>query len=246
MADAEAQVADAQDDSPSSEEQKTVPYDRFKEVIEERNHEREERKRERERLEARLSELESKAAKPAEREYSRTELQQAVDNGQISEVQMQDILDQQREKRLRRELREEMKATISATSKEDQYRRTIEEYRRVRPDLGVQGSEDWKRGAEEFQALANEFGRPKPGLEELRMEAMALRTAFGDVSRLRAKGKRDPDPYQETGSAREQGGSSQWGKVEQRVRDHFQKQIDRGVYKGRDDPKLVEKLKRFA
>lgn len=182
--------------------------------------------------------------KPAEKTttYTRTQLRALVNEGKITEDQMDATLEAQ----LKAELLASVKATTTQESRATQAAIAIGTalgaYIEAHPDLAVEGSDLRTRVQAEFDYLVSLGDDPNSKATELK----AVRAALGPLT---PKGRRKtPETHQETGGSdtgtREQGGADEaWSKgLSPAQRIHYQKQIDKGYYKGPTDKRLVKEV----
>jgi hypothetical protein len=177
--------------------------------------------------------------KKEEREYTRAELRQFVDDGKLTEDQADEIRERQSEARLGKKLTQK----VETTTRTDRVQAIIDQYKAAKPDIMIPGSDDRAKVEREFQYLVS-LGHP----QTLETEAAALRAAYGPVETL-AKGKPSLETHQDGGSG--DGGKSDGDDekaaggprgltAEQRA--HYMRQIDRGFYDGWDDPELKAEM----
>ena len=136
----------------------------------------------------------SKQEEPA-REYTRAELTGFVDEGRISQVDADRILDDQQSKRIERTVRDVTTQTISEQTTAHRLSEDLNEYKRLVPDVMVSGSEARARVEKEYAYLTS-IGEPEGVMAELK----SLRSVYGPLDGLRAvsvTGKRET--YNEVG-----------------------------------------------
>lgn len=187
------------------------------------------------RLEGRLAERERASGEEAapEKTYTRAELQRAVDEGRISEDQRDDILDTQRARQLKAELREEIRAEEAQRRIQDE----IDRYSREVPGI-TQGSTHANRRLleQEYQQLVASGLPDGPGTQ-----LAALRSAFGRLgTAVRETTRQSRERHEEAGSGGggpAGGGGNAWQKgLPQKQIRYLQNQLDKGLYSGTDDP----------
>jgi hypothetical protein len=184
------------------------------------------------------------------REYSRAELRQFVESGEISQQQADDYWDMQQEAKFDRKL----KAEISKIQKESSeqaslgdLRNTISKFSEIIPELTENGSEDREKVRKEFQRLTRVTGVPKPeSRQDFELQVIALENVYGSPENARKRRQQQSKPsddnlMEETPSHEEMPKSASNSKVlkslNARQKAHYQKQISNGVYK---DWKAVE------
>lgn len=192
-----------------------------------------------EKLKAKVDELSQKPAK----EYSRAELQQAVDNGRMSQDEADRILEQQQQRKLDERVDRRVEEEASRRELQARLHSEIGKYTSVYPDILQEGSDNRARVAREFDRQVDVLGKPK----NLQTELDALAVIFGPPETL-SKGQDKPrETYQGVGS--DGGGEpkkDQGPKLPAHVKDHYSKMIDKGMYKGWDDPTLQKEIKQYA
>jgi hypothetical protein len=182
------------------------------------------------------------AAKPAkqqtEKTFTRQELRALVNEGKITEDEMDETLTKQ----LRASITSEVKATVSAENTAKAVSDEIARYVEAFPDINVEGTTLRAKVQAEFEDLVK-GGSPNT----LATERAAIKIACGPLN-ISAGRRPKPDAHEETGS----GASGEGGKpdtdgpfkgLSANQKKHYQKMIDRGIYKGASDPKLVAELK---
>lgn len=170
----------------------------------------------------------------AEPEYTREELLQMVDD----EIKTQAQADALWEKQITDNVTRKVLGTVSHVDSQRQINRDLKEYKRLKPGISKNGSEDREKVAEEYAYLIS-IGQP----DGVSTELTAVRNVFGPVEKL--KKKIELETHQETG------GGSPPAKVEhkvlkgldQRQKDFYTKRIEIGVYKNWDE---VEKELKYT
>lgn len=177
-------------------------------------------------------------------EYTRAQLDKAVENGQITEAQRDDILERQNAARVQRQIDQAVDSKVTGITREQQVTQQIGEYADVEPNLIKDGTDERRRVKQQFDAYVA-MGLPKTKATEL----AALRTVFGDIDVLRAKKSRTQEyEHHEEGiggeppdaSSTPQGTKLKLTKDERR---YYEQCIQKGIYK---DWKEVEKEMEYA
>lgn len=114
--------------------------------------------------------------------HTRSELRELVEAGRMNEDQMEDILDRQRDDRTARLVQNTVKNTVDTNTSQQTTVSQITEYRKLRPDVMVEGSEDRQKVQDEYDFLV----QSGDDAESLSTQLKALRSAFGPVDGLRA------------------------------------------------------------
>ncbi|MHC4222991.1 MAG: hypothetical protein ACYSUN_03290 [Planctomycetota bacterium] len=241
---------------PGSEENR-IPKSRVDEMVGKAKEEtRAEGQRENDRLrqdldqERRLrADAEARASARSEpKPVTRSELTKMVEDGAITQPQMDAELD--RQKKLAEDARIDARVEEAVTTRvvTGDLRAEQDRYIAARPDLEKRGSDDHQKAGVQMQQLLKE-GHP----DTLRTEVLALRMAFGPIASL----ERSPDEREthedggnvtETGErgTRTQRDAGPPKELDARRRDYYNAEIARGVYTGWDDPKVVRQLKRLG
>lgn len=193
------------------------------------------------------SQQQTQEAKPT---YTRAQLQAAVDEGKIDEATRDDILYQQAQEQIlakveerfaEREEREKASAAASKVLSE------LTEYKENIPDIMREGSDIRSRVFEEIQNLQRLFGEPKNEEELNKMQLQAARTILGPVSKIREKTREKRQTAQETGGSGDgqppaKGPANAPKNMNDRLKSYYEGQIQKGVYKGWDDPTLKKEM----
>lgn len=116
------------------------------------------------------------------RVHTRSELRELVEAGRMNEDQMEDILDRQRDDRTAKLIQNTVRTTVDTNTVEQTVVSQITEYRKLRPDVMVEGSEDRQKVQNEFDFLV----QSGDDAESLSTQLKALRSAFGPVDGLRS------------------------------------------------------------
>lgn len=178
------------------------------------------------------------AAPPPERFYTRAELNDAVVTGTMAQATADEIHDRQEQRRI-------MNAAAAAVqnhSAEQTVSAEIGEYKRLVPDILVEGSAEHGRLKEEYQ---RQIARGLP--QTIATELVALEIVFGKASALEAakNPKRNNEHHQDVGGGDGTPGrvTGPLSKIPARNREYYQDQIRKGMYTGPDDPDLLAELK---
>lgn len=196
------------DPGAASPDGKTVPIERLNAQIEKTR-----------KLETAMAELQGKVevlstrpapeAKPASTEppeYTRAQLKAAVVQGSISEDDMENILDTQRDRRAAKIAGGTAATLVGNDRGTAVLSAEIGKYKAAMPDLGDQSSEGFRAVSAEFREMVA-MGSPAT----LATELAALKAVFGPAAKLAKAGKREAESHEDTGS-----GSGEPGKAEVR------------------------------
>ena len=186
-----------------------------------------------------LSEKVEKKAEPAQApaKYTRAQLRAAVDNGTISDDQMEQIWGDQVAANAAAAAESATATQSSAAAEQSKIDTALKGYAELVPDLNDETSDSRIAAEEAFKDLVDLHGVPKTQLEKQRLEAMACRTAFGPLNKL--KGRIDSLKKNSDNAAQEIGGgdgdsasakSTPKGVPKSQVK-YYQSMIDRGQYK---------------
>lgn len=173
-------------------------------------------------------------APQGEREYTELELQKAVDDGVITNVQMLQMLRAQDQKRVQATISTAVQETVQQVRQQDTITGELDQYKSLVPDLMKEGSPVRQRAAREFERLTSVMGLPA----DLRTELLAAQFACGPLQRAKARGERvPPEAFNETGGNGGQQPTNQPGQdnaplrgLTARQKDHYGKMIQKGVY----------------
>ena len=195
------------------------------------------------RLEERLKVLEDgqQQQQPSDPlQYNRTQLQELVDRGDITQAQMDDVLTQQRDRESSKKLESLLDQKLDEREKKAHAIREIGRYKGAIPDLLVDGSEAREKVRREFQRL-----RADGHSDEPTTELLALRIAYGDVDRVAETTDRHRRGSPEAGGSpdRTEEPPSGGPQLSSNQKAYYQSQIDKNYYSGWSDPKLQNELK---
>lgn len=182
-------------------------------------------------FEARLAEATAKKPDPPKR-YTRQELKAAVEAGQISETQADEILENQIRDEVTATARNEARAVVTSASREGRVESDIARYKAVAPEILDTGHETRHRLRESYNYFLS-LG-DKPGTAT---ELKALHAVLGPIEKLeRARsGRFSSDSHRETGGGEAGKPRTKSGKLTDRLnadaKRHYEKQIEKGLYK---------------
>ena len=184
-------------------------------------------------MQTKIEGLESKAASPPQRDYTRQELQGHVDNGALTEEAMEGMLDEQRQRKAVATVTKEVRGELDKRDRDASVKAAIGQYTSHVDGLMTEGSEARNKVTSEFHSLVSELGMDK---SDLKTELLALRNVFGPSAGLHNRGARLTETHEETGGNEDIGGGSSNNKdgspkgMSDRERRHYQEQIDKGRY----------------
>lgn len=230
---AEREGVEPDSGSPSEEQEDRVPLSRAERMAE--NAARRAAQEANARWEAKFSELREQVAQPKQaetREYSRDQLQAAVDNGTISQEQMDDVLERQREARTERRITQR----VEAQARESRLLGEIDRYKSLRPEVADKTSDLGSRVSAEVRALEDRLGVAQDRAGALALEAAALRAVLGPAEQLQAprvQGHSHEEVDTGGGGDDEPSGEARDGYpkgLSEREKAHYQKMVSSGVY----------------
>jgi hypothetical protein len=191
-------------------------------------------------LQSQLQELQAQVkAKPADqpKRYTRQQLNAAVEAGQITQEQADAQLDAQLREEAEERAHRVALETVSVVERKKLVDSEIERYKAAAPEILDDDHGTRQRIKQEFQGLVALGDSPKDVATQLK----AIRMVLGPIERLERSrsGRDDHDSHRETGGSGGGGsGPKKTGKVSERLnaeaRRHYEKLIDRGVYKDWD------------
>lgn len=177
---------------------------------------------------------------------TRAQLQAQVDDGRMSESEMDEVLERQREARLDKKLNETLDKKLTQGRRMDKVEAEAQRYLDAVPNVLKEGTPERAKVASEIDFLASLGEDPNDPLTKVK----ALRAAFGDVNALeRAKAKATRETHEETsgGGGDGDGGGSSGDKAPKeltpRQKSFYAEQIKKGFYTGWDDPRIATELK---
>ncbi len=186
---------------------------------------------------AELNELRSKsaAAAPATKEYSRAEINAAVDRGDITASDGEGVWDKQQDARTQRLAREAASDLLKTTKLTATLDDRIGDYSELAPKAFVEGTPERQRVKKQYDYLIS-IGQPATKSTEL----AALSLALGDIDGLRAasRGTVRRETFEDVGGGDADGGGQ--GSTGDGIpkgmtltatqRSYYQQKIDRGIY----------------
>ncbi len=180
-------------------------------------------------------------------QYTRPQLTQFVDNGQLSQADADRIYENQVEGRILSNVNKVVDQKFASAAMENTkagIKDIIADYRKAIPALEDTDTPERRRAEAEYASLI-QLGLPQSD----ETEAAALRSAFGPVDKI-VKGKQSLETHQETGSDADQDseGSTSDGVPKGLPRyfiEHYTAQIANGRYTGWDDKTLKVEIDSF-
>lgn len=169
--------------------------------------------------------------------YTKTDLKAAVDAGQITQDQADDIWDRQRETQIRESAKREALDAVTERETKERIDADLASYKRLKPEILEHGSDKRQEIEAEFKALR------KAGLpNDLRTELAAIRAVLGPLEKLEksAKATRAQDSEQQGGGQggepKNKGGSGKKlvDHLKGDAKEHYERGIKQGRYKDWD------------
>lgn len=165
------------------------------------------------------------------REYSVSELDQAVAAGQITQQQRDHMFAQQVRNGAIREATTAARAVVETETRVNHLDVELKDYAKLAPDLMADGSPLRQRVASEYEYLVSK-GAPR----DLTTELAATRSVMGPIERARAyaQGKRrGPDAFGDSSGSmtpQERREAGAWERIPAEKRGYYEKQINSGLY----------------
>lgn len=187
-----------------------------------------------------------KSAEEKPKAYTKPQLKAAVDAGQITQEQADEIWETQRETQLTARAETVALETVTRQATKERIDADLKAYKRLKPEIMDKGSETREKIVEEYNYLV-EIGKPRDQATEL----AAIRAVLGPLQKLEksASATRSQESHEETGGGgggeRPKGGSGKnlVDKLDARWKEHYEKGIKQGRYA---DWKAVEAELKYA
>ena len=168
------------------------------------------------------------------REYSVTELDQAVAAGQITQAQRDHMFAQQVRNASIKEATNAARAVVETETRTNVLDGELKDYAKLAPDLMADGSPLRQRVASEYEYLVSK-GAPR----DLTTELAATRAVMGPIERARAYAqgrRRGADAFGDTSGSmtpeqRREAGA--WERIPAEKRAYYERQINNGLYANR-------------
>ena len=183
--------------------------------------------------------------------FTRSQLDQFIEQGRITEAQRDDILDRQRTDEIADRVLKVIEPKLDARKPEGE----LDEYARLPPDLVAAGTPLRKKAEAEFKKLVETLGKPADEAAAARYELLAARAAAGDLAALRRRaqdgGRRES--MRETHDDGDDDGRDRGGKEREdaaprslspREKSFYEGQIAKGLYGGWKDVRAEMKFAR--
>lgn len=163
------------------------------------------------------------------REYTLIELDNAVQAGSISDLQRQQILQQQLDRKVEKRIREGVASQVETIQRETVLTSELDQYKAAVPDLVRDGSPLRERARREYEYLV-ERGAP----EDYTTELAAARAVLGPLDRVRNGRRLGADRFADISghgmTPAERKLEDGWQKIPAANRAHYEKAISRGIY----------------
>jgi len=178
------------------------------------------------------------------RDFSVAELEAAVESGEITAETMQQQLDLQARRAIKREVLAEVKQMTAAERSAEKVKLGIDEFKGAFPELKDKKSKLRARVISEVERLSEDLGLP---IDE-KTELIAMRTICGDpkvlkreVTRTAIRTEEGVGGGQDMGDEESAGGAP--AALDSDRRAYYNHLIGQGMYKGWDDPDLKAEIK---
>lgn len=240
---AQARASDEGEGDGQQRDRKYIPKERFDQVYargKDAEVKLQQAREEKARLEGELEAMKRvPATPPSPPRYTEAQLQQMIDDGKATVGQ---VLAYQKET-LTKELTQQVDARVSerlaASTKTSSLQQEITKYKQTVPEVTQEGTPERQAVEREYSYLVN-LGYDA---NDPRTELMAVRAALGSVETIqeRRKAKTIPSTGRETMQDTQASGNPKAGEKDvlktmtAPQRQHYQKMLDRGVYKGWDE-----------
>lgn len=170
-----------------------------------------------------------KQNQPQPKEHTKAELQAAVDAGRISQEGADQVLEEQRDRKLKAEIKAENAAENRQNTRTATVNAELGRFREHLPDLETPGSESRNAAEKAFAYQVDVLGKPNT----VETELDALISVWGPSNQLQAGRKQEPETFQDVGS---DGGTTTevTGKppkgLSADAKKYYGKQIENGMY----------------
>lgn len=187
-----------------------------------------------------------KAAEAPKPKYTRSQLREMVNNGTITEDQMDEQLERQLQAKLEYENNQRLNSALTESKRTAKVETEIETYVEKHPSVLDTSSKTYQRVQKEFAelvALGDDENSPATKLK-------ALKIALGPVSGRRASSAgvdKAPETFEETGGSAPAGdggdGDTGWSRgLTGSQRSYYEGLVNKGIYKSFDDKNLQAEL----
>lgn len=182
---------------------------------------------------------------PTPPRYSAAQLQAMIDEGKATVGQVLAYQEETMRLEMDRKLDEKVQATLKASAKTSTLQQEMDRYKATVPEVTQEGTPERQQVVKEFNYLVGlGYDASDP-----RTELMAVRAALGSVETIQERRKSKSIPtgretmqdIQASGGGKPQGEPDVLKKMTAAQRQHYQRMIDRNVYKGWDE--VREELK---
>jgi hypothetical protein len=186
--------------------------------------------------------LEAAPPAPPPKEFTREELNKAVEDETLTQSAADAILEKQLEARITRKAEERIAETTAAASQTAAQDAEVGQYTEAHPELKDKTSPKFQKVESEYQRLVAS-GLPKGRATEV----AALKIALGPPDVLSDRTREARETHVETGGAGGGGGEKPpavgENSVPKKYRAHYARMIDQGQYTGWNDPKIEAEKK---
>lgn len=180
---------------------------------------------------ARIRLEETPPKKEETQEYTRAELLTMVEDEQMTQLQADKLW----EKQITDSVTQNVLSTVANVDSQRQVNSALREYKRLKPGISKQGSEDREKVAEEYSYLVS-IGQP----DNISTELSAVRNVFGPVEKLKKKIEIETHPEIGGGEPPAKEEHKVLKKMSARQKDYYSQRIGT-IYKDWDE--VEEELK---
>lgn len=162
-------------------------------------------------------------SKPKEKAYTRAELLDLVEEEKMTQVQADKIWEEQ----ITKNVTTNVLGIVKNNESKKQMSKVLGEYKKLKPDIVINGTVDREKVKSEFDYLVNDLGLPN----SVETELAAVRNVFGPLDKI--KKKLDLETHQETGGSKptESKNDGPIKGLSDRQKQYYSKRIEQGIYK---------------
>lgn len=240
---AKVEAPDDGTDEGQQRERKYIPKERFDQVYargKDAEVKLQQAREEKARLEGELEAMKRQpAAPPPTPRYTEAQLQQMIDEGKATVGQVLAYQKETLAQELERKFEAKFTEKLASTTRTSSLQQEITKYKQTVPEVTQEGTPERVAVEREYAYLVN-LGYDA---NDPRTELMAVRAALGSVETIqeRRKAKSIPSTGRETMQDTHTSGNPKAGEKDilktmtSAQRQHYQKMLDKGVYKGWDE-----------
>jgi hypothetical protein len=182
------------------------------------------------------------------RDFTPDQLSQAVERGEITQETADAQVDLQSRRSLKREVLEEVRAETASDNDARVASAGIKKYKEAFPDLDVRRSDMRTSVLVEVERLGEEYGMDKdaPKTELLAMERVCPNPDISIRERTAESTQHEQGVGGDANSGaggRSESESAGWTTLSKDRQTYYDHLITQGIFKGRDDPQLLDEMK---